>query len=157
MKTLMSTFCLVALMSCATAESRWLTVGPGQTRDDVIQAMGSPDAHFQNQDGHETLGWKVDYYTFCRATFVDARMEQKGCESDEQARARDQAAARAMANWNAQNQDNDRRLQQQQQYQQRLNAVPRPTQTSCQTTWMGGTATTNCNSQQFGADTSMYQ
>lgn len=134
-------------------ESRWEKVEPGTTKKQVLERMGPPTEFKKTSSGLEAYSWNMNAFTSCGVLLdKDEKVAQKECSVDREAQARSQERERAAAMMYMQ-------LQQSQPTYKPLTPYQpaRPQQTNCQTRWVGGTAYSDCTTNQTGLDSSIYR
>jgi hypothetical protein len=150
MKHVMLVLLMGALSGCASMQSKWKDIEPGQSKEDAISIMGKPDGYSKAaSNGANVLVWQMDEFSICAARLDSAnKVDAKVCQDNAEARA--QAHAAKAAAWQAAMASQQRPLFVPMQSQQ----SPRPTRTDCNSTYGGGFS---CTSQPTGVDTSIYQ
>lgn len=148
----------VLLVGCATSAKRMNELTPGMSKAQVIQILDEPDSTSMT-NGHEVLRFRLkpgllDDPTTYLVFFKDGRVTEFGhvtaFMSAEEREADQRARQQALQYWmNRSSQPST--YQPVQMYQ-----APRPTQTNCQTRWVGNTAVSDCTSNPTGIDSSIY-
>jgi hypothetical protein len=137
MKNVLAVTVALFLVACASLNSRWASVAPGMSKDEVVALMGNPKLF-----NEKSLAWEMDAFTGCWVNLgVDGKVKEKICHRDEEAYQRDQQArAQAWQNYLQQaSRDQERKEQ--------LEMQRRPTSTNCTTRQTyGNNVETNCTS-----------
>lgn len=134
----------LSLAGCATARSNYNTIPLGATKEEAIAIMGNPELATQDGQGRNVMFWGVDGGMSGCGVILDSENKVRGkeCISGGGGPAQRSTASS---------------YQPAAPYQMPIYQAPRPSQTNCQTTMIGGVAHTSCNSQATGIDTSIYR
>lgn len=147
MRTSILVLMAISVVGCASRQTKWERIIPGQSQDEVTDVMGNPDS-IQVKDGNYVYGWGMNAYSACWATFDAGKVREKSCSVDQNAANRYQAVQmQAMQNIYNQNLQTQQFQQQNlQNYQNTLMQQRRtPAQTNCTSSKVGGQVYTNCS------------